>query len=867
MAEDSKIRSLTNEVIRRLTTTSERISDDTRCLILDRFAQKMTNSGYGLTQIRRVVLGGIKGYEKMMKISRSGGRKLHRSSGESSATRALKKLTGKSEWFRKGDSNEDTGSIRMGKETDERLDKWRKAGKTTETDKKTNGMESKLETRSVFFVEQSKGGELAKRLREIERKANRIVGYKTKIVEGVGSKLKDLLPNNNPWKGAHCGRPACIPCSQPGEMKQDCRKRSIIYENTCQICNPEDGKEKVRKDGRDLADGGKYPSVYVGESGRSLHERAREHWADFDGRQTDSHILKHWMVHHKGQGTPDFRIRVIKYCKDALSRQVGEAVRISYRGQTLNSKSGYNRSGISRLVLEEEKEEEQIRDDAQEDEETPEPRGLTGLTGGWKTGEKRSQERQDVHQQPRRKRRKLKFDILDDDWGCMATGEDLDRIEEKETARSSFLMAGDTNNKSGKVGKQTTIRNWSISELAARSIILEIACQSERTGRFMSSLLEGLQAAIKVRLEAKHQNICTLAKDDISTGGLEVVAVDELEEVRRARATSSTIHQTSKEEKEPPSGPEGRKNIPEKMNTINSMFAKQNLVADNQHQANLLREERLESKRRMELKWKDKKRHNQLRTWARDWLVEMIVEPAEDLGRVIVTNRMDEILEDLTMSAIKRSDQNTSARLEKQARLDRAREQREVLTVYLDRWWTSLEGGVPEMETSLEPHYTQKGLKRHRDLSKTDRARRTELEDAMEMATEVVKDIMAEVGVRHDCGMSTACPAWYCCSQVKKADLERRINNLSKLIDDLTLKDPELEYIRDIIEHIPPTKKEITRKVLELGKLSEGGVEPDLGTGRRENVKPIKPPSKRKIWTRLKSGLFGWKVKSYFHKE
>ena len=204
----------------------------------------------------------------------------------------------------------------------------------------------------------------------------------------------------------------------------------------------------------------------------------------------------------------------------------------------------------------------------------------------------------------------------------------------------------------------------------------------------------------------------------------------------------------------------------------------------------------------MELKWKDRKRHNQLMTWARDWLVERIIEPAEELGRVIVTNRMDEILEDLTMSAIKRSDQNTSARLEKQARLDRAREQREVLTVYLDRWWTSLEGGVPEMETSLEPHYTQKGLKRHRDLSKTDRARRTELEDAMEMVTEVVKDIMMEVGVRHDCGMSTACPAWYCCSQVKKADLEKRISNLSKLIDDLTLKDPELDNNRDI-EHIP----------------------------------------------------------------
>ena len=134
---------------------------------------------------------------------------------------------------------------------------------------------------------------------------------------------------------------------------------------------------------------------------------------------------------------------------------------------------------------------------------------------------KRSHERQTVHQQPRRKKRKLKFDILEDDWGCLATGEDLDRMEEEETARSSFLMAGDTNNQSGKVGKQTTIRNWSISELAARSIILEIACQSEKTGRFMSSLQEELQDAIKFRLETKHQNICTLAKDDISTGGLE----------------------------------------------------------------------------------------------------------------------------------------------------------------------------------------------------------------------------------------------------------------------------------------------------------------------------------------------------------
>ena len=93
------------------------------------------------------------------------------------------------------------------------------------------------------------------------------------------------------------------------------------------------------------------PSIYVGESGRSLHERSKEHWADFEARSGDSHILKHCMTHHGGQGKPDFRLEVVKYFRDTLSRHVGEAVTIQYRGNTLNSKAGYNRSGLSRLVL------------------------------------------------------------------------------------------------------------------------------------------------------------------------------------------------------------------------------------------------------------------------------------------------------------------------------------------------------------------------------------------------------------------------------------------------------------------------------------------------------------------------------------
>ena len=44
---------------------------------------------------------------------------------------------------------------------------------------------------------------------------------------------------------------------------------------------------------------------------------------------------------------------VVKTFKDALSRQVAEAIRIMLRKNTLNSKNGYNRCSITRLVMEE----------------------------------------------------------------------------------------------------------------------------------------------------------------------------------------------------------------------------------------------------------------------------------------------------------------------------------------------------------------------------------------------------------------------------------------------------------------------------------------------------------------------------------
>ena len=111
------------------------------------------------------------------------------------------------------------------------------------------------------------------------------------------------------------------------------------------LCNPE-GK----KDGKALKDG---RGIYVGESSRSLYERAKEHEADRQARSEDSHQIKHWLTEHQDLlAPPRFRFQVIQSFQDPLSRQLAEAVRIDLRGEAvLNSKSEYNKCRVPRLTI------------------------------------------------------------------------------------------------------------------------------------------------------------------------------------------------------------------------------------------------------------------------------------------------------------------------------------------------------------------------------------------------------------------------------------------------------------------------------------------------------------------------------------
>ena len=173
-----------------------------------------------------------------------------------------KKLLGKTTWFRKKRGEDDT---------------YRKTGRrsnTKEDDLSTGNQE--LRTRAVIFVPQTPSGELAKRTREVIQKMEHLLKFKLKVVERAGTSLQNQFSQSSIWRGMACGRQECIPCHQEGEEIQNCTKTSLVYENICLVCNPKAAnKGDLERQETDQ------PSLYVGESSRSLQERTKEHWGAY----------------------------------------------------------------------------------------------------------------------------------------------------------------------------------------------------------------------------------------------------------------------------------------------------------------------------------------------------------------------------------------------------------------------------------------------------------------------------------------------------------------------------------------------------------------------------------------------------------
>ena len=112
LSENVKVASLTQEVVRVLLNCSEDLEDKSRVDHLNNLSVKMRTSGYNTEFIRKVMVAGIKTYEKKLKKSNldrnhKNYAPLHLSKSFNSSQRRENKLMAKSNWYRQGQNVQD----------------------------------------------------------------------------------------------------------------------------------------------------------------------------------------------------------------------------------------------------------------------------------------------------------------------------------------------------------------------------------------------------------------------------------------------------------------------------------------------------------------------------------------------------------------------------------------------------------------------------------------------------------------------------------------------------------------------------------------------------------------------------------------
>ena len=328
--------------------------------------RQMKNSGYVWKEAREIIVSGGVGLKRKEERRKKEGKGFHRKAATTLAGRVKKKLLQKTRWY-KGRKRTD--------DTEEKIEKTSFRRKEETRKKKPSAEEVKI--KSVMFVPQTRGGRLAKMLRDKEEELAKISGYRIKIVERGGEKIADILCKSNPWSGTDCEREGCLMCTtkvETGKNKnQSCSNRNALYETWCETCEL---REKEKADQKQ----GKKNRVtrmvkYVGETARSCHERGGEHIDDMKQYRTSSHLLKHCLTFHEHEDFQEvkFRMKAVRFHRTAFERQIHESVRIQQereRHELMNSKSEYNRCALPRLGLQlGEKEFKERREQERQDEE------------------------------------------------------------------------------------------------------------------------------------------------------------------------------------------------------------------------------------------------------------------------------------------------------------------------------------------------------------------------------------------------------------------------------------------------------------------------------------------------------------------
>ena len=141
------------------------------------------------------------------------------------------------------------------------------------------------------------------------------------------------LQRRNPFGRQRCGRSDCQTCTR--DIKINCRTRGYVYEIECVDC-----RQTVTKQ-------------YRGQTGRSLYERMKEHFGQWEEGAEDSYLRKHAVQYHNG-GTFEVDVRLLtqSYGKPT-TRMISKAVHIQELpdDNSLNSKAEWTYVKLPRVAV------------------------------------------------------------------------------------------------------------------------------------------------------------------------------------------------------------------------------------------------------------------------------------------------------------------------------------------------------------------------------------------------------------------------------------------------------------------------------------------------------------------------------------
>ena len=86
----------------------------------------------------------------------------------------------------------------------------------------------------------------------------------------------------------------------------------------------------------------------------------------------------------------------------------------------------------------------------------------------------------------------------------------------------------------------------------------------------------------------------------------------------------------------------------------------------------------------------------------KEWLLNSVADKVVEEGAARVYIRVDGMMKDILEDAVEDAEgKNASRRMERKARLVEAEEQRNKLLMNLEKYWSALEGGIPDLEESF----------------------------------------------------------------------------------------------------------------------------------------------------------------------